>query len=81
LNPPMTPSPVSVTLPVGPAIENVKRLLFRPFDLSKWFVIGFCAWLAYLGQRGGFNFHVPGTRLPADPALSGNGGFAPGAGV
>jgi hypothetical protein len=57
----MTGNPISVTLPVGPAIENVKRLLFRPFDLSKWFVIGFCAWLAYLGQGGGFNFNVPGT--------------------
>jgi len=34
----------------------VKRVLFRPFDLSKWFVIGFGAWLAFLGERGsGFN--------------------------
>jgi hypothetical protein len=57
----MTPPPVSVTLPVGPAIERVKQLLFRPFDLGKWFVIGFCAWLAYLGSGGGYNFHVPGN--------------------
>jgi len=28
-------------------------MLFRPFDLGKWFVIGFCAWLAYLGSGGG----------------------------
>ena len=27
--------------------------LFRPFDLKKWFVLGFSAWLAELGARGG----------------------------
>jgi len=43
---------ISVTLPVNEAIERVKRVLFNPFDLQKWFAIGFCAWLAHLGQRG-----------------------------
>src|SRR5262245_4412715 len=47
----MTTQP-SVTLPLGLAIERVKRLLFQPFDLGKWFVIGFCAWLAHLGEAG-----------------------------
>jgi hypothetical protein len=28
-------------------------VLFRPFDLGRWFVIGFCAWLAQLGSGGG----------------------------
>ncbi len=53
----MTPQPisVSVTSPVSAAIGRVKRLLFQPFDLGKWFVIGFCAWLAQLGE-GGANF-------------------------
>lgn len=53
---------VSVTLPVSQAIERVKRVLFQPFDLGKWFVIGFCAWLAQLGESGGggFNFGSPG---------------------
>jgi hypothetical protein len=51
------PQGASVTAPVSPAIECVKRVLFQPFDLAKWFVIGFCAWLAGLGQRGGY----PGT--------------------
>jgi hypothetical protein len=60
----MTPSPVSVTLPVGQAIERVKQLLFRPFDFGKWFVIGFCAWLANLGQ-GGFNFNMSGNHKDA----------------
>src|SRR5882762_9744678 len=50
---------VSVTLPVGSAIDRVKRLLFQPFDLGKWFVIGFCAWLAHLGEGGvGGNYNI-----------------------
>ena len=44
---------VSVVTPLTPAIERVKTLLFRPFDLGKWLIIGFCAWLAGLGQSGG----------------------------
>jgi hypothetical protein len=47
------PERVSVIDPIGPAIERVKLMLFRPFDLQKWLVIGFCAWLAYLGTGGG----------------------------
>ena len=43
---------ISVTEPVGLAFERVKLMLFQPFDLGKWFVIGFCAWLAYLGEAG-----------------------------
>jgi len=52
---------VSVTSPIHPAIEWVKRLLFRPFDLGRWFAIGFCAWLAGPGQPGwsGFNNRAP----------------------
>jgi hypothetical protein len=46
------PQRVSVIDPIGPAIEQVRLMLFRPFDISKWLVIGFCAWLAYLGQGG-----------------------------
>ena len=32
-------------------------MLFKPFDLGKWFTIGFCAWLAFLGEAasGGLN--------------------------
>jgi hypothetical protein len=44
---------VSVIDPIGSAFEKVKTILFRPFDFGKWFVIGFCAWLAYLGSGGG----------------------------
>jgi hypothetical protein len=51
--PPQQPSRISVIDPISPAIERVKTLLFKPFDLGKWFTIGFCAWLAYLGSGGG----------------------------
>jgi hypothetical protein len=44
---------ISVIDPITPAIERVRTILFRPFDLGKWFVIGFCAWLAQLGNGGG----------------------------
>jgi hypothetical protein len=50
------PANVNVTAPINPALERVKLLLFRPFDLGRWFTIGFCAWLAGLG-RAGFNFN------------------------
>jgi hypothetical protein len=50
---PEQPNRVSVIDPIGPAIERVKAMLFKPFDLGKWFIIGFCAWLAYLGGGGG----------------------------
>ena len=46
------PNRVSVIDPITPAIDRVKLMLFQPFDLRKWFVIGFCAWLAYLGGGG-----------------------------
>jgi len=44
---------ISVVDPVGPAIGHAKRILFQPFNLGKWFVLGFCAFLAYLGEGGG----------------------------
>ena len=39
------------------AFDRMVLLLFRPFNIERWFSIGFCAWLAYLGtQSGGGNF-------------------------
>ena len=43
---------LSVTDPVGAALDRTKRILFKPFDIRKWFVLGFCAFLAYLGWGG-----------------------------
>jgi hypothetical protein len=47
------PQNISVLEPIGAAIEKTKEILFHPFDLVKWLTIGFCAWLATLGSRGG----------------------------
>jgi len=44
---------VSVVDAIGPALNRTGRILFKPFDIGKWFTLGFCAWLAYLGQGGG----------------------------
>jgi len=46
---------ISVIDPVSSALSRVKTILFQPFDLKKWFIIGFCAWLANL-CGGGYNF-------------------------
>ncbi|HKW30504.1 MAG TPA: hypothetical protein VJT54_14295 [Verrucomicrobiae bacterium] len=52
------PREINVAEPVSPALERVKHVLFHPFDPGKWFVIGFCAWLAQLGEGGtGGNFN------------------------
>ena len=33
----------------------MKKILFQPFELKKWLVIGFAAWLANLGARWRWN--------------------------
>ncbi len=43
----------SVLDPVSSALDWTGKILFRPFDIGKWFTLGFCAWLAWLGQGGG----------------------------
>jgi hypothetical protein len=53
LTPSSSPREISVTDVIEPAYERVKQMLFRPFNLSKWITIGFCAWLAGLGETGG----------------------------
>ena len=58
-----SPPNISVTQPVELAIERVKQILFRPFDFAKWISIGFCAWLATIGQ-GGSNFNFNKQSLP-----------------
>ena len=47
------PREIGVTEPIAPAYERVKQMLIKPFDLAKWITIGFCAWLAGLGESGG----------------------------
>jgi hypothetical protein len=50
-------SKIEIFKPFGEAFELMKKILFQPFDLKKWLVIGFAAWLASLGGGGGsFNY-------------------------
>jgi len=49
--------------PLSRAFERMKTILFKPFDLGKWFTLGFTAFLAALmnspgGSGGGGNYNV-----------------------
>jgi len=55
--------PLSVTRPVGLALDRTKRVCFQPFEAGKWFTLGFCAFLAMLGEGGagsGFQYRKGG---------------------
>jgi len=39
--------------PLEDGLQNMKRLLFRPFDIGRWFVLGFTVWLIHIGRGGG----------------------------
>ena len=54
-------SKIEIFEPFGAAFELMKRILFQPFDLGKWCVIGFAAFLANLS--GNANFNV-GRKIP-----------------
>src|SRR5262249_349207 len=53
---------IEIFKPFGEAFELMNRILFQPFDLKKWLVIGFAAWLANLGGGGGGGFSYPDNR-------------------
>ena len=52
-----TEAKIEIFRPFSEAFELMKKILFQPFDLSKWLVIGFAAFLANLS--GGFHFSFP----------------------
>jgi len=60
------PREISVTEPLGAAYGRMKLVLFQPFDVGKWLVIGFCAWLAQLGEAGGGGSYGYNNRTFAD---------------
>lgn len=61
---------VSCTAPIGTAWERMKAVLFRPFDMKKWFVLGFTAFLTNLQQGGSFNFRAGGGDFKNMPDFS-----------
>jgi len=46
---------IEIFKPLDEAFHLMKKILFQPFDLKKWFVIGFAAWLSNLGG-GNYNY-------------------------
>jgi hypothetical protein len=63
---------ISVIGPIGKAFSRTGTILFRPFAVGKWFVLGFCAWLAFLGQGGGM-----GPGYSGRSSLGRHGRFGP----
>jgi hypothetical protein len=51
------------------AWERMVVILFRPFDIGKWLVIGFSAFLAGLLEGGNANFGVPNWFSPGNNGL------------
>ena len=58
---------ISPLNPIGPAWNRMLKILFKPFDLKKWLILGFCVFLAQCGTGGnaggggGGNFPPPTT--------------------
>jgi len=48
--------PIEIFAPFNEAFELTRKILFQPFDLTKWLVIGFAAWIATFFSGGGYNF-------------------------
>lgn len=65
------PRDISFSRPLDQAFSWTRTVLFDPFRIERWFVLGFAAFLYLLGRGGGgFNCNLP----------SGPGG-GPGAGA
>ncbi len=48
---------IEIFAPFGEAFDLMKKICFQPFDLGKWFVIGFAAWLAtFFGGGAGYGW-------------------------
>ncbi|MFN2475721.1 MAG: hypothetical protein ABR526_05185 [Chthoniobacterales bacterium] len=50
------PRKIEIFAPFSAAIDLTKVILFQPFDIAKWLVIGFAAFLANLVGGGGGNY-------------------------
>ena len=69
---------IPVINPVGEAFNRTGLVLFRPFNIGKWFTLGFCAFLAILGNTAGsvsgnFTSRISGTkRWPSGSGSAGS---------
>lgn len=65
----MDPQKISYTDPVSNSFDATKRILFQPFNIGKWFALGFSAWLATLLAGGSSfqgNFNMGGAEDSPD---------------
>jgi hypothetical protein len=63
--------------PLSRAWERMKHILWRPFDLAKWLVLGFSCWLAGLADSssgGGWKWIVDQNDFPARRNVFGDTG-------
>jgi len=51
------------------AFSGMVARLFKPFDLTRWCSIGFCAWLAYLGTQAMYNYNAGDKKTVAAKAV------------
>ncbi len=57
---------ISYVEPLSRAVERMRRVLFQPFEVVKWLVLGFSAWLAGLAGGpggGGSSWGIDGDKL------------------
>ena len=65
---------LSIGDPISSAWARMKLVCFQPFDLGKWLALGFCAWLATLGEGFGGGGGGGGN---GDSGSGGSGGGDP----
>lgn len=66
---------IELITPTQRAFGRMRSILFEPFDIGKWFLLGFSAWLAALadGGSGGGNSYNTGDAETWDGDVSGWG--------
>lgn len=58
--------------PLESAFATTRRLLFQPFDLHRWLVLGFLAWLSQLTSIGTTGLNTQANRSNSSPPTAWN---------
>jgi hypothetical protein len=66
---------ISAIEPISQAWNHMVRILFKPFEIKKWFVLGFCAFLAQCDEMGGNGGNYYSYSGNNGPNVSIPGGF------
>lgn len=72
--PPPPPAQVQIIPPLSQAWDHMKSQLF-PFNLGRWFTLGFVAWLATMGGSFNFNYHFNSSPFKRGSQSQGPGEF------